>query len=359
MARNEYGVSHQPISPLWASTTWNSWIRSRLVACVNSRRSASPRVPTSENARSRRSAAKSSQAAITSRLWAARSSGSRRRQAGSTLRNVYLTKWRSGMTGGPRIGEERLAVPRRPLGLIGSPPCGSRWFPRTRGHIQAGSTRHIEALATELDRAGHDVKVFAPFDTDRRRTALLHRGARPQVRDIPEWLVPLGSTIGWPLNGAVSNVAATPSAASEAAARAARGQFRRRSHPGTGRSRGRLGRADERRRATCRHVPLLLGVGASAQARRAARRAAQAQPPARADRGVRGRGVDRAALLRRPLPGDPERRRAAAGRRAGAARRAPRASRCGSRSSARPSSARACRCCCARSRRCAGRSRPS
>src|SRR3954467_9515842 len=74
-----------------------------------------------------------------------------------------------------------------------------------------GVTRHIEALAIELDRAGHDVKVLAPFDPDRRRTALLRRGARPQVRDLPEWLVPLGGTIGWPSNGAVSNLAGTPS----------------------------------------------------------------------------------------------------------------------------------------------------
>src|SRR5215218_10065114 len=77
-----------------------------------------------------------------------------------------------------------------------------------------GVTRHIEALAIELDRAGHDVKVLAPFDPDRRRTALLHRGARPQVRDLPEWLVPLGGTIGWPSNGAVSNLAGTPSGVS-------------------------------------------------------------------------------------------------------------------------------------------------
>src|SRR4051795_4259363 len=77
-----------------------------------------------------------------------------------------------------------------------------------------GVTRHIEALAGELDRAGHDVKVLAPFDADRRRTALLHRGARPQVRDLPEWLVPLGGTIGWPSNGAVSNLAGTPSGVS-------------------------------------------------------------------------------------------------------------------------------------------------
>jgi phosphatidylinositol alpha-mannosyltransferase len=77
-----------------------------------------------------------------------------------------------------------------------------------------GVTRHIEALAAELDRSGHDVKVLAPFDPDRRRTALLHRGARPQVREKPEWLVPLGGTLGWPSNGAVSNLAGHPSAVS-------------------------------------------------------------------------------------------------------------------------------------------------
>jgi phosphatidylinositol alpha-mannosyltransferase len=65
-----------------------------------------------------------------------------------------------------------------------------------------------------LVASGHDVRVFAPFDRDVRRAALLHRGARPQAREAPEWLVPLGGTIGWPSNGAVSNLAATPSAVS-------------------------------------------------------------------------------------------------------------------------------------------------
>src|SRR3954447_9150450 len=74
-----------------------------------------------------------------------------------------------------------------------------------------GVTRHIEALAVELDRSGHGVKVLAPFDPDRRRTALLHRGARPQVRDVPEWLVALGGTSGWPPSGAGSSLAGTPS----------------------------------------------------------------------------------------------------------------------------------------------------
>src|SRR3954469_2209014 len=74
-----------------------------------------------------------------------------------------------------------------------------------------GVTRHIEALGTELLRAGHDVRVLAPFDPDRRRTAVLHRGARPQARSVPEYLVPVGGTIGWAFNGAVSNLAGTPS----------------------------------------------------------------------------------------------------------------------------------------------------
>src|SRR3954452_16724986 len=77
-----------------------------------------------------------------------------------------------------------------------------------------GVTRHIEALRAELERSGHAATVFAPFDEDHRRTALLHRGARPQRRPLPEWLVPLGPTIGWPSNGAVSNLAPTPYAIS-------------------------------------------------------------------------------------------------------------------------------------------------
>jgi phosphatidyl-myo-inositol alpha-mannosyltransferase len=77
-----------------------------------------------------------------------------------------------------------------------------------------GVTRHIEALAAELPRGGHEVRVFAPFDREGRATALRHRGAHPQARRASEWLVPLGGTIGWPLNGAVSNLAGTPSAVS-------------------------------------------------------------------------------------------------------------------------------------------------
>src|ERR687887_259743 len=77
-----------------------------------------------------------------------------------------------------------------------------------------GVTRHIEALAGELNAGGHEIRVLAPFDADTRRTALAHRGARPQARPMPEWLVPLGGTIGWPSNGAVSNLSFTPYAVS-------------------------------------------------------------------------------------------------------------------------------------------------
>jgi phosphatidylinositol alpha-mannosyltransferase len=88
-----------------------------------------------------------------------------------------------------------------------------------------GVTRHIEALATELLASGHDVRVLAPFDPDVRRTAVLHRGARPQVRPLPEWLVPLGPTIGWPSNGAVSNLAHTPHAVATLRRQLAAGGF--------------------------------------------------------------------------------------------------------------------------------------
>src|SRR5687768_9786103 len=63
-------------------------------AAVHSIRSASPRVPTSEYARRKRSAAKFSHAASNSRLCVSRSGVGRRRQAGSTFRNVNLTTLR-------------------------------------------------------------------------------------------------------------------------------------------------------------------------------------------------------------------------------------------------------------------------
>jgi phosphatidylinositol alpha-mannosyltransferase len=69
-----------------------------------------------------------------------------------------------------------------------------------------GVTRHIEALADQFLVAGHDVRVLAPWDPDDRRAAVLHRGAAPQRRPAPDYLIPLGRTMGFPMNGAVSNL---------------------------------------------------------------------------------------------------------------------------------------------------------
>ncbi len=75
-----------------------------------------------------------------------------------------------------------------------------------------GVARHIEALAGELHRQGHDAHVLAPFDPPDRLAARMHRGAWPQERTQPEWLVPLGRTVGIPANGGVSNLAGGPGA---------------------------------------------------------------------------------------------------------------------------------------------------
>lgn len=73
-----------------------------------------------------------------------------------------------------------------------------------------GVTRHIESLAHELIARGHDVDVLAPYDPCDRLSARLHRGHWPEDRPMPDYLVPLGRTVGFPANGAVSNLAATP-----------------------------------------------------------------------------------------------------------------------------------------------------
>ncbi len=72
-----------------------------------------------------------------------------------------------------------------------------------------GVTRHIEALAQELETAGHEPWVIAPFDPDDERSRRLHRGALPQSRPMPERFISLGRTVGIPANGAVSNLALT------------------------------------------------------------------------------------------------------------------------------------------------------
>jgi phosphatidylinositol alpha-mannosyltransferase len=73
-----------------------------------------------------------------------------------------------------------------------------------------GVTRHIEALAERFIEDGHHVRVLAPVDPTGRSSRLLHRGASPQDLILPEYLVPLGRTVGFKANGAVSNLSITP-----------------------------------------------------------------------------------------------------------------------------------------------------
>jgi phosphatidyl-myo-inositol alpha-mannosyltransferase len=69
--------------------------------------------------------------------------------------------------------------------------------------------RHVEALAEELLGRSHHVRVLAPFDPPDRRSRVLHRA--PAVpREAPEYLIPVGRTIGFGANGAISNISAFP-----------------------------------------------------------------------------------------------------------------------------------------------------
>jgi phosphatidyl-myo-inositol alpha-mannosyltransferase len=73
-----------------------------------------------------------------------------------------------------------------------------------------GVNRHIEALAQCFIEGGHHVRVLAPYDPPGRFSTVLHRGAKPQTVEVPDYLVPLGRTAGFKANGAVSNISITP-----------------------------------------------------------------------------------------------------------------------------------------------------
>jgi phosphatidylinositol alpha-mannosyltransferase len=74
---------------------------------------------------------------------------------------------------------------------------------------QGGVNRHVEALAEEFLDRGHHVRVLAPFDPPGRVSRALHR-ADPELREIPDYLIPLGRSAGFPSNGSVSNLAPFP-----------------------------------------------------------------------------------------------------------------------------------------------------
>jgi len=73
-----------------------------------------------------------------------------------------------------------------------------------------GVTRHVRAIAESFLEAGHEARVLAPYDPPDRRSALLHRGARPPVVQAPDYFISLGRTVGFPANGSVSNLSITP-----------------------------------------------------------------------------------------------------------------------------------------------------
>jgi phosphatidyl-myo-inositol alpha-mannosyltransferase len=73
-----------------------------------------------------------------------------------------------------------------------------------------GVGRHVEALAEELFAQGHEVRLLAPHDPVDRLARVSHRGAVPERRRLPDYVIPLGRTVGLPMNGARSNLALSP-----------------------------------------------------------------------------------------------------------------------------------------------------
>jgi phosphatidylinositol alpha-mannosyltransferase len=74
---------------------------------------------------------------------------------------------------------------------------------------QGGVNRHVEALAEQFIARGDHVRVLAPWDPPDAISRRLHR-SHPELREAPDYLVPLGRTIGWGANGAVSNLSSFP-----------------------------------------------------------------------------------------------------------------------------------------------------
>jgi phosphatidylinositol alpha-mannosyltransferase len=82
--------------------------------------------------------------------------------------------------------------------------------------------RHVEALAEEFLRRGHDVRVLAPVDPPGRVSRALHRAPAERL-ELPDYLMPLGRTMGFGANGSVSNLAPFPAGGVVAPRRLVRG----------------------------------------------------------------------------------------------------------------------------------------
>jgi phosphatidyl-myo-inositol alpha-mannosyltransferase len=74
---------------------------------------------------------------------------------------------------------------------------------------QGGVNRHVEALAEQFIDRGDHVRVLAPWDPPDAISRRLHR-SHPELREAPDYLVPLGRTLGIGANGAVSNLSVFP-----------------------------------------------------------------------------------------------------------------------------------------------------
>jgi phosphatidylinositol alpha-mannosyltransferase len=74
---------------------------------------------------------------------------------------------------------------------------------------QGGVNRHVEALAEQFIARGDHVRVLAPWDPPDAISRRLHR-SQPELREAPDYLVPLGRTVGYGANGAVSNLSSFP-----------------------------------------------------------------------------------------------------------------------------------------------------
>jgi phosphatidylinositol alpha-mannosyltransferase len=88
-----------------------------------------------------------------------------------------------------------------------------------------GVMRHIDALAQQYMAAGHDVRVLAPHDPPDRTSTVMHRGAAPQDLSTPDYLVPLGRTVGFKANGAVSNLLIGPAGMTRLARELSSGRY--------------------------------------------------------------------------------------------------------------------------------------
>jgi phosphatidylinositol alpha-mannosyltransferase len=74
---------------------------------------------------------------------------------------------------------------------------------------QGGVNRHVEALGEQFIARGDHVRVLAPWDPPDAISRRLHR-SQPELREAPDYLVPLGRTLGIGANGAVSNLSSFP-----------------------------------------------------------------------------------------------------------------------------------------------------